>query len=176
MSDLLKELETLQAEAIQALAQADSSEASEAWYREYLSRQGKMTAVLRGLGQLSKEERPAVGQAANAVKVALETALQERQATIKQIEIERALSAEGIDVTLPGRPQAVGKLHPTTTTMREIVEIFGQMGFQVYDAREVETDETNFGLLNFLPGHPARDMQDTFFTTTPDVILRTHTS
>lgn len=91
------------------------------------------------------------------VKVALEAALKERQEAIAQAEIDRALSAEGIDVTLPGRPQQVGHLHPTTATMREILSIFsGQMGFQVYDAREVETDDYNFGLLNFLPGHPAR--------------------
>jgi len=176
MSTLLQDLEQLRQEASAALAQTHSTEESEAWYREYLGRQGKLTGMLRGLGQLSKEERPVAGQVANTVKVALETALQARQEQIKQIEIERALSAEGIDVTLPGRPQTVGKLHPTTATMREILDIFGQMGFQVYDAREVETDDYNFGLLNFLPGHPARDMQDTFFTTTPDVILRTHTS
>ena len=176
MSTLLQDLEQLRQEASAALAQTNSTEESEAWYREYLGRQGKLTGMLRGLGQLSKEERPVAGQVANTVKVALETALQARQEQIKQIEIERALSAEGIDVTLPGRPQTVGKLHPTTATMREILDIFGQMGFQVYDAREVETDDYNFGLLNFLPGHPARDMQDTFFTMTPDVILRTHTS
>lgn len=176
MSTLLQDLEQLRQEASAALAQTNSTEESEAWYREYLGRQGKLTGMLRGLGQLSKEERPVAGQVANTVKVALESALQARQEQIKQIEIERALSAEGIDVTLPGRPQTVGKLHPTTATMREILDIFGQMGFQVYDAREVETDDYNFGLLNFLPGHPARDMQDTFFTTTPDVILRTHTS
>jgi phenylalanyl-tRNA synthetase alpha chain len=176
MSTLLQDLEQLRQEAEAALAQTTTTEASEGWYRAYLGRSGKMTAILRGLGQLSKEERPLVGQAANAVKVALETALNERQAAIQQAEMTRALSAEGIDVTLPGRPQPVGKLHPTTLTMREIIDICVQMGFQVYDAPEVETDEYNFGLLNFLPGHPAREMQDTFFTTNPDVILRTHTS
>lgn len=176
MSTLLQELENLQQEATTALAQTATREASEAWFRDYLGRQGKMTAILRGLGQLSKEERPVVGQAANQIKNVLETALQERQAFLEQEEITRTLSAEGIDVTLPGRPQQLGKLHPTTVAMREIVDILVQMGFQVYDAPEVETDEYNFGLLNFLPGHPAREMQDTFFTTNPDVILRTHTS
>ncbi|MCB0105468.1 MAG: phenylalanine--tRNA ligase subunit alpha [Caldilineaceae bacterium] len=169
-------MEELQQEAVTALAKTASREESEAWFREYLGRQGKMTAILRGLGQLSKEERPAVGQAANQIKATLEHALQERQAALQEEEITRALSAEGIDVTLPGRPQSLGKLHPTTVAMREIIEILSNMGFQVYDAPEVETDEYNFGLLNFLPGHPAREMQDTFFTTNPDVILRTHTS
>ena len=176
MNQLLSQLEDLRAEAQAALAQLDSTESSEAWYRDYLGRNGKLTALLRGLGQLSKEERPAAGQAANQVKAALEQALHERQAALKQAEMVAALSAEGVDVTLPGRPQPVGKLHPTTLTMREIIDICVQMGFQVYDAPEVETDEYNFGLLNFLPGHPAREMQDTFFTTNPDVILRTHTS
>jgi phenylalanyl-tRNA synthetase alpha chain len=176
MSNLLQELNDLQLEAAAALAQTATREASEAWYRDYLGRQGKMTAILRGLGQLPKDERPAVGQAANQIKATLESALQERQTQLHEEEITRALSAEGIDVTLPGRPQALGKLHPTTVAMREIIDILSNMGFQVYDAPEVETDEVNFGLLNFLPGHPAREMQDTFFTTNPDVILRTHTS
>ncbi len=135
-----------------------------------------MTDLLGGLGQLPKEQRPLVGKSANEIKVALEAALQERQEAIAQDEMSRALSAEGVDVTLPGRRPIVGKYHPTTTTMREIVDIFNLMGFQVYDAPEVETDENNFELLNFPPDHPAREMQDTFFTTSPDVILRTHTS
>jgi len=176
MSNLLEQLQQLQNEATAALAQTATREESEGWYRDYLGRQGKMTAMLRGLGQLSKEERPAVGQAANQIKAVLESALQARQAALHEEEITRALSAEGIDVTLPGRPQQLGKLHPTTVAMREIIDIWNGMGFEVYDAPEVETDEYNFGLLNFLPGHPAREMQDTFFTTNNDVILRTHTS
>jgi phenylalanyl-tRNA synthetase alpha chain len=90
--------------------------------------------------------------------------------------MERSLEAESVDVTLPGRPQSLGKLHPTTQAMREILDIFGNMGFQIYDAPEVETDDNNFTLLNFPPGHPAREMQDTFFTDKDGVILRTHTS
>jgi phenylalanyl-tRNA synthetase alpha chain len=176
MNTMLEELDQLQQQAEAALQQIESTAESEAWYRDYLGRNGRLTAILRGLGQLSKEERPAAGQAANQVKHALEVALSARQEAIKAAEVAAALSAEGIDVTLPGRPQVVGKLHPTTLTMREIIDICVQMGFQVYDAPEVETDELNFGLLNFLPGHPAREMQDTFFTTIPDVILRTHTS
>lgn len=176
MAELLRELENLEQEAQAALEQIITTETSEAWYRDYLGRTGRLTSLLRGLGQLSKEERPIAGQMANKVKASLEERLKARQETIKQAEMAAALSAEGIDVTLPGRPQIVGKLHPTTLTMREIIDICVQMGFQVYDAPEVETDENNFGLLNFLPGHPAREMQDTFFTTTPDVILRTHTS
>jgi phenylalanyl-tRNA synthetase alpha chain len=135
-----------------------------------------LTALLRGLGQLSKEERPLVGKRANEIKEVLEAALAARQEAIAADEMQRALAAEGIDVTMPGRRPQVGKLHPTNQAMREMVDILKQMGFQVYDSPEVETDAYNFELLNFPPDHPAREMQDTFFTTTPDVILRTHTS
>ncbi len=173
---LIHDLEAMQREASAALAGAHSLAETEAWYSDYLGRKGRMTALLRGLGQLPAEERPAVGQAANQVKKTLEEALQERQAAIAQQEMEHALAAEGIDITVPGRRPVVGKLHPTSATQREIVDIFTQMGFQVYDSPEVETDEMNFGLLNFPPDHPARDMQDTFFTTDKEVILRTHTS
>ncbi len=176
MSTLTEQLEDLEHAASAALAQAGTRAETEAWYAEFLGRKGQMTALLRGLGQLPADERPLVGQTANRVKNALESELQARQEEIAQAEMEQALAAEGIDVTLPGRRPSVGKLHPTTMAMREIVEIFVQMGFQVYDSPEVETDEMNFGLLNFPPDHPAREMQDTFFTTNPDVILRTHTS
>ena len=176
MSTLVEELEGLHNEAAAALEAAATRAETEAWYADFLGRKGRMTALLRGLGQLPKEERPAVGETANRIKIALEGALQQRQEAIEQDDMERALAAEGIDVTVPGRRPTVGKLHPTTATMREIVDIFVQMGFQVYDSPEVETDDMNFGLLNFPPDHPARDMQDTFFTTKKDVILRTHTS
>ena len=176
MSDLIGQLEQLQAEAQAALNAAQSTPETEAWYTEYLGRKGKMTAILRGLGQLSKEERPLVGKRANEIKEVLDAALAARQEAIAAEEMQRALSAEGIDVTMPGRRPLLGKLHPTNQAMREMVEILKQMGFQVFDSPEVETDAYNFELLNFPPDHPAREMQDTFFTTTPDVILRTHTS
>jgi len=174
--DLLQQLEQLQQEAEAALAQATTSEAIRAWHSEYLGRKGRLTGILRNLGGLSAEERPVVGKTANEVKVALEAALQERQATITQAELEAARRAERVDVTLPGRPQNLGKLHITTRTLREIYAIFTAMGFQIYDSPDVETDEYNFQLLNMPPGHPARDMWDTFYTTTPGLLLRTHTS
>jgi phenylalanyl-tRNA synthetase alpha chain len=176
MSDLVAQLEALQASAQAALAQATTTDETRAWHSEFLSRKGRLTTLLAGLGQLPREERPAVGKVANEIKVALEAALEERQTAIAQDEMTRTLSAEGVDVTLPGRRPVVGRYHPTTTALREITDIFAQMGFQIYDAPEIETDDYNFGLLNFPPGHPAREMQDTFFTANPDVILRTHTS
>ncbi len=174
--DLLKQLEQLRQDAGAALAQASTSEAIRAWYAEYLGRKGQLTAILRNVGSLPAEERPLVGKVANEVKDFLEGLLQERQAAIAQVELEAARRAESVDVTLPGRPQTLGKLHITTRTLREIYAIFTAMGFQIYDSPDVETDEYNFQLLNMPPGHPARDMWDTFYTTTPGLILRTHTS
>ena len=176
MNDTYQQLQTLQADALAALTAATSLEETEAWYSEYLSRKGQLTSILRSLGQLSAEERPLVGKSANQIKGVLEAALKERQEALSQAEMESALSAEGIDVTLPGRPVSIGRKHPTTVALGEITDIFMQMGFQVFDSPEVETDAFNFELLNFPPGHPAREMQDSFFTQTEDVILRTHTS
>jgi phenylalanyl-tRNA synthetase alpha chain len=99
-----------------------------------------------------------------------------RAAALRQAELERATREGAVDVTLPGRPVARGRLHPATLGLRQIYDVFSDMGFQIYRSREVETDEYNFEFLNMPPHHPARDMWDTFYTTTPNVILRTHTS
>jgi phenylalanyl-tRNA synthetase alpha chain len=176
MSTMTRSLEHLRQEAEASLAAARTSEATRDWHAEFLGRKGRLTTLLRGLGSLPAEERAQMGKAANELKQALETALEERQAAIARAEMEAAQRAEAVDVTLPGRRPTVGKLHPITVTLREIYAIFGAMGFQVYDTPEVETDELNFQLLNMPPGHPARDMWDTFYTTNPEVILRTHTS
>ena len=176
MSAILQELEQLRRDAEESLALAQTGEATRTWHGDYLGRKGRLTALLRTLGTLPAEERAQAGKAANDVKVALEAALEERQAVIEQAELEARLNAEAVDVTLPGRRPDVGKLHPISQTLREIYAIFSAMGFQVYDAPEVDTDEYNFQLLNIPPGHPARDMWDTFYTTTPELILRTHTS
>ncbi len=173
---MLEQLEHLRQEAEAALAHASTTEATKAWHSEYLGRKGRLTAILRNLASLSPEERPQVGRVANEVKVALEQALEERQAALAQTELSAARSRQLVDMTLPGRPQTIGKLHPTTVTLREIYAIFTAMGFQIFDSPEVETDEYNFQLLNMPPGHPARDMWDTFYTTAPDQLLRTHTS
>ena len=174
--DILQQLQQLQTDAQAALALANTTEATREWYGEYLGRKGRLTGLLRNLGNLSSDERPLVGKVANEVKVILETALQERQAAIAQADLDAARRAESVDVTLPGRPQNLGKLHITTRALRDIYAIFAAMGFQIYDSPEVETDEYNFQLLNIPPGHPARDMWDTFYTTTPGLLLRTHTS
>jgi phenylalanyl-tRNA synthetase alpha chain len=172
----IQELETLQAKALEDLQNVADEAALQAWRVAYLGRNAPLMQVFSRLGQLPKEVRPQVGQRANQVKQALEAALEERQAALRAEALRRALESERLDVTLPGRRPELGGLHPTTRTLRRIVHIFAEMGFQVYRSREVESDAYNFELLNMPAHHPARDLWDTFYTTTPGVLLRTHTS
>jgi phenylalanyl-tRNA synthetase alpha chain len=132
--------------------------------------------MLRKVGELPRAERPAFGQRANAVRQALEAVYAEREEAVKAEELAQSLETGAIDVSLPGRPVITGGLHPATRTLREYYKIWADMGFQIYRSRDVEDDAHNFEMLNFPPHHPARDMQDTFFTTEQDVLLRTHTS
>ena len=172
LEQALKQVEQDGQTALAALARPEELPV---WYRTYLGRKGRLTEALRGLGELPPERRPELGRIANEVKDALEQAFAARQDAIKQSALEASLASGGVDVTLPGRPVAPGHLHLTTRTLRRIREVFATMGFQVYESREVETDEYNFGLLNIPPYHPARDMWDTFWIG-DDVVLRTHTS
>ncbi len=173
---MLDQLENLAQTARTELEQLTLGEALDAWNSQYIGRKGEIPQMLRRVGELPKEDRPAFGQRANQLKRELETAYEEKATAIKTAEMEQNLAAGALDVTLPGRPVARGRLHPSTQTLRRIYQIWADMGFQVYRSRDVETDEMNFQLLNFPPHHPAREMQDTFYTTNSDVLLRTHTS
>jgi phenylalanyl-tRNA synthetase alpha chain len=178
MLDKLKEIEKSALDALQAVKDQD---ALEAWRVAHLGRSSPVMSVFSGLGQLSKEERPAVGQAANKVKVALEAAFAKRTEAVKAAMLAKSLEEEQLDVTLPGRSARVGRLHPSTQQLRRVIDIFAEMGFQVYTSREVETDEMNFQALNFPPHHPAREMQDTLYIDAGErgdnpLLLRTHTS
>ncbi|MBI3732013.1 MAG: phenylalanine--tRNA ligase subunit alpha, partial [Chloroflexi bacterium] len=173
---MLSQLSALRAEALDQLRQAANLTALDEWHSAVLGRKGSLTALLGTVGTLPREERPAFGQAANQLKRELETAYDAQAIALKEQALKQALQRESVDVTLPGRPGQPGRLHLSTQTLRDIARIFGLMGFQIYRAREVETDEMNFQMLNIPPHHPARDMQDTLYTTTPNVILRTHTS
>jgi phenylalanyl-tRNA synthetase alpha chain len=168
---VLRTLQTLESEALERLAAAETNEDLNRWRAGYLGRSGALTALLRSIGSLPAEQRPAAGKQANELKRKLQAALDgKRQA------VSPAVSAARTDVSLPGRPPQAGRLHPITATMRRMRAAFGQMGFQPFTGRDVELDEYNFALLNFPPDHPARDSHDTFYTTRPDVLLRTHTS
>jgi phenylalanyl-tRNA synthetase alpha chain len=169
-------LERHATEAYAALNSVTERRELERWHVAYLGRKGHITQMIRSVGELPKEERPAFGRRANEIKGELESAYQKQLRIIKAVEMEKILAEGAIDVTVPGRPVARGRLHPSTQVLRRIYQIWADMGFQIYRSRDVETDEYNFQLLNFPLHHPARDMQDTFYTTNEDVLLRTHTS
>ncbi len=179
---MLEELTRIREEALTALQSVADEDALQAWRVRYLGRNSDLMQTFTRLGSLSREERPLVGRTANEVKKTLEAALSEKQEALKQAALQRALQSERLDVTLPGQPHPRGRLHPATRTLREIYRVFGEMGFQIFRSREVETDEYNFQLLNFPPNHPAREMQDSFYIASENergdnpILLRTHTS
>lgn len=177
MQDRLQELK---ARALADLTRVRDSAELQSWRVAYLGKKGQLTDVLREVGRLAAEERPLAGQAANRLKAELEGALEAREEELRARELQRALEAERVDVTLPGRPPSLGLPHPTTQTVNRIVSIFASMGYQVVEGPEVELDYYNFEALNIPPDHPARDMWDTFYIRQggegPDVLLRTHTS
>lgn len=173
---MLEELESLYTESLAALEAAENTAVLDAWYRETLGRKGQIYLMTRQVGSLSPEERPTFGKRVNVVKNELQAAYDARLNELKTAELESQIASSAIDITLPGRPVMRGGLHIITQTLRDIYRIFGDMGFQIYRSPDVETDAYNFELLNFPPHHPAREMQDSFYTETPDVILRTHTS
>lgn len=171
--DSLADLETT---ALADLAAAADEPALAAWKTRYFGDKGRMTDALGQLKVIAKDQRAAYGKEVNRVKVALETAFETAAAAAKEAALLASLSANPLDVTLPGRRRTRGRIHPATQSLRQIYTILADMGFQVYRSREVETDEYNFEFLNMPPHHPARDMWDTFFTNEPGTILRTHTS
>jgi phenylalanyl-tRNA synthetase alpha chain len=173
---MLERLAVIERTALHELEQARDTGGIQAWKVRFLGRSAELASILDGLRGLPKEERPAVGRRANEVKMQLEAALESRMGALRAAELRRSLLEERLDVTLPGRPSPRGRLHPSTQTLRQILSIWAEMGFQVYRSRDVETDEYNFELLNMPAHHPARDMWDTFHTTLPGVLLRTHTS
>ncbi|MEJ5314716.1 MULTISPECIES: phenylalanine--tRNA ligase subunit alpha [Anaerolinea] len=174
--DELQELERIRQEGLERLAEANDAASLEAWRVAYLGRNAPVMQVFSRLGQAPRELRPQIGQSANAVKQALEAAYQEKLEAVRRAALEEELTRQKLDVTLPGRRPFLGRYHIETQTMREILRIFTSMGFQVYSSPDIETDEYNFTYLNIPPHHPARDMWDTFYLTTPGLLLRTHTS
>ncbi|MDD2522832.1 MAG: phenylalanine--tRNA ligase subunit alpha [Anaerolineaceae bacterium] len=176
MTELESQLQNEQQGALESLAQVASLEALDVWKQTYLGKSSLVMTTYGKMGTFTKEERPLIGRAVNAVKVALEAALSEKEVLVKQDALLKTMANEKLDVTLPGFPVRRGRLHPLNLTMREIYRVFGDMGFQVYNSPEVETDDMNFTFLNIPPYHPARDMWDTFYTETDGVVLRTHTS
>ena len=177
---MAEDLAEVEQRALQELAAATTVAALAEWKTNFLGKVGDVTRISRGLGALPAEERPAVGQRVNALRTTLDIAYGDAERRLKAAALSDALESDQVDVTLPGRAPAIGRLHPTTQVLRQVTDIFAELGFQVWESREVETDEFNFTLLNTPPDHPARDMQDTFYIETPPdspkVVLRTQTS
>lgn len=169
------DIEQLKTEASAAIAAAQDLVSLEGLRVRYLGRQGDLTAYLKGLGKLPASERPSAGQAINAVKKALQADLDVRKMELESSQISSQLTSERIDVTLPGRGQSQGGLHPVTRTLERIESFFRHLGFDVVEGPEIEDDYHNFEALNIPPHHPARAMHDTFYFE-DGLLLRTHTS
>jgi phenylalanyl-tRNA synthetase alpha chain len=185
MSDLADRLQQLQTDALAELAAVADVPGVEGLRVSLFGRSGRLTLLLRGLAQVDAAERPAVGKVANGVRDALETAIAERLASLREADAG-ALAGEALDMSAPGRPWRVGHLHPSVTVERDFREIFHAFGFEVFEGPEIETDAMNFEALNIPPDHPSRDLWDTLYVAEPGVqppqpaadgtILRTHTS
>lgn len=170
-----EQLEAMRKEALAEFSRTDGVESLNDFRVKYLGKKGSLTAVLRGLGALSAEERPLIGQIVNEIRAELEGLISARTAELKTAELKDRLASERIDVTLPGRSRQLGHKHPLTLTLNRIKAIFMRMGFEIADGPEIESDYYNFEALNLPKDHPARDMQDSFYIT-EEILLRTHTS
>ena len=178
---MLDKLNEIEKAALESLSSINDQAALDVWRVANVGRSSALMQVFAEFGKLSKEEKPVIGAAANRVKVALESALDEKAQAVKNAALAKSLEEEKLDVTLPGRAVKIGRLHPSTQQLRRVLAILAEMGFQVYTSREVETDEMNFQMLNFPPHHPAREMQDSFYIEVEGrednpILMRTHTS
>ena len=171
----MENLATLVDQARSAIAEASDAQALDQIRVQYLGKKGEVTQLLKGLGKLSPEERPKAGDEINKAKDALLQDLNARKADIETAQLQAKLAAETLDVTLPGRGQSVGGLHPVTKTIQRIEDFFGSIGFSVAEGPEIEDDYHNFEALNIPAHHPARAMHDTFYFNA-NTVLRTHTS
>ena len=171
----MQELQQILDQALQQFAAISDEAELEQVKAKYLGKEGSLTALLKGLGKLSAEERPAAGARINQVKQSIEAALQQRRDALQQNRLAQKLAAEALDVTLPGRGMATGGLHPVTRTLERIEQLFHSLGFATASGPEIESDFYNFTALNIPENHPARAMHDTFYID-PQHVLRTHTS
>ena len=174
---LIASLSELRQRALERLNGITTGEALEEWRIAFIARKGELPGLREQLGLISQEEMPRAGQAFNAAKQALELAYETRREGLSGLALREGLASEAIDITLPGRAPLTGYAHPVRETLREIIRIFGAMGFSVAEGPEAETDRNNFELLNIPSDHPARDTMDTFYLDVPGgILLRTHTS
>ena len=170
-----EQLELMREEALRCIGHASGENALQDVRVRFLGRKGALTGLMKGLGALSAEDRPIIGQLVNTIKDEIESCLESALTEARDQEVFRRLQSERIDVTLPGRRLSCGSKHPITLVIEEVCDIFAGLGFSVAEGPEIEHDWYNFEALNFPPEHPARDMQDTFFVEN-NLLLRTHTS
>ena len=170
-----EKLEQIKQSAIEALNSIEAEKELDALRVKFLGKKGELTAILKGMGSLSPEERPIIGQLANKVRAEIEEAIESMTSKIKEKALDAKLAAETLDVTMPGVRSKKGGLHPLNIVLDDMIDIFQSMGFDVVDGPEVETDFYNFEALNVPADHPARDMQDTFYVG-ENLLLRTQTS
>ena len=168
-------LQQLQQDALSALQQAEDLRSLQDVRVQVLGKKGSVTEVMKGMRDLSPQERPVIGSLVNKLKDLFENSFADRQMALQQQGITAKLASEKIDITLPGRKTATGSLHPVTLVTEAVVDIFSRLGFAVEEGPEIEQDFYNFEALNIPKDHPARDMQDTFYIS-DDRVLRTHTS
>ena len=170
-----EQIEKIRQEALTAIANAEDAKQLDETKVKYLGKKGELTAVLRGMGALSAEERPVIGSFVNVVKTELEEQIKQKEEMYEKAELNRKLQEETIDITLPSSKIKTGSKHPLNRIIEEVEDLFVSMGYDVVTGPELETDEYCFERLNLPKGHPARDMQDTFYIT-PEYLLRTQTS
>ena len=171
----MEELQQILDQAVKQFALINDEAELEQVKARYLGKEGSLTVLLKGLGKLSAEERPAAGARINQVKQAIEASLQQRRDVLQQNKLAQQLAAESLDVTLPGRGLSTGGLHPVTRTLERIEQLFHSLGFATASGPGIESDFYNFTALNIPQNHPARAMHDTFYID-PQHVLRTHTS
>ena len=163
MKEQIEQIKTLAKEEI---ASAGDLQALDVARVKYLGKKGELTAVLRGMGALSPEERPVIGELVNKVRDELEALIKEKEEKLEEEKLNQKLESEKIDITLPASKVKRGSKHPVNRIIEELEDLFVSMGYDVVDGPELETDEYCFERLNLPKGHPARDMQDTFYITT----------
>ena len=168
-------IDELAKQAEESLGQVSSKETLASFWQEYLSKNGKIPALMKNLRSVAPEERPAMGKIINELKQKVQADYDAAAAKVKEAELAARNAAETVDITLPAKTRAVGGLHPLTLVTNQIIDVFSGMGFAVADAPEIEDDDHNFTRLNVPKDHPARDMQDTFYLS-PEFLLRTQTS
>ncbi len=168
-------IDELAKQAAESLGQVSSKETLASFWQEYLSKNGKIPALMKNLRTVAPEERPAMGKIINELKQKVQADYDAAAETVKQAELAARNAAETVDITLPAKTRSVGGLHPLTLVTNQIIDVFSGMGFAVADAPEIEDDDHNFTRLNVPKDHPARDMQDTFYLS-DEFLLRTQTS